>query len=488
MKRFALALGIVLVVAACGGDSDENEVGEAVTVSSSDGKAQLTLVAGSLPDGIDAGDVQIEWAIGTSTEPGAPAVGVRLEPDGLVLNESALLRLELPDTVGDEFAVVHVSGDGFEFIDGGVEMADNRSFLVTSINHFSYVFMYNVEGVTTSIVSADPSVVGVGQSQLVKWEVWLEPRSFGLWIPTDLDGGKSRLWTFSEGQLSDDPSRFWGEARWWTEGRGSWDPDFVNPPPVLDDVLVSFAASSTCTKVNSNDPRVQARLTFSTTIKAKGEIVDTNFLKLAESLGQAAQFGTSERFEDGKSVPFDADIGQGFEAGFTVLDRIESECVASVETTTTSSTSSTSTTTTVASTTSVPAPGDPGADIVDGHAEEGSIRFTMEVAGDGQALAEDPDTKWYSLEYTVQHPDGIFVVDGKFSDTGFKGRVFDADFNLLVDADINGEWTDPSTAVITVDNIPFDWPIDSYEQYLDVRITNTDGSETTYVDSFVWQR
>ena len=42
--------------------------------------------------------------------------------------------------------------------------------------------------------------------------------------------------------------------------------------------------------------------------------------------------------------------------------------------------------------------------------------------------------------------------------------------------------------MITVDGIPFEWPIDSYEQYLSVRITNTDGSETTYVDSFDWQR
>jgi hypothetical protein len=366
VKRIAFALGIVLVVAACGGDSEENEASDAATVSSSDGKAELTLAAGSLPEGISAEDLQIEWAVGSSTEPGAPAVGVRLEPDGLILNEPASLRLELPDTVGDQFAVVHVSGDGFEFTDGEVEVAESRSFLVTSINHFSKIAVYNVEGLTTTNTSADPSVVGVGQSQLLKWEVWLEPISFGLWIPTDSDGDKSQLWTFDEGQLSDKPSQFTGRADWLVDGGVSWDPLLAFPSPVLDDVLASFAASSTCTKVNSIDPWVETRITFSTTVKSKGEVVDTEFLRLAESLGQPAPVGKSAEyeageFEGGETIPFDAKIGQEVEAGLFVREIVESECVASAEDSTTSSTSSTtsSTSSTTSSTTTTAPPTSP---------------------------------------------------------------------------------------------------------------------------------
>ena len=87
MKRLTLVLGLVFIVAACGGgESGENGSGAGI-VSSPDGKAVLTVAAGSLPDGVTVDDLQIDWAEGLSDEPGAPGVGVRLSPDGLVLSE-----------------------------------------------------------------------------------------------------------------------------------------------------------------------------------------------------------------------------------------------------------------------------------------------------------------------------------------------------------------------------------------------------------------
>jgi hypothetical protein len=373
MMRLVLLVGLLFVLAACGGGGADEDASGALAVSSPDGKAVLTLAPGSLPDDVSVDDVQIEWAAGASSGPGTPSVGVRLVPDGLVLNGAASLRLEVPDTVGDQFIVVHVSEGGFEFIGGELDVVDSETFLVTPVEHFSSILMTNVEGLATIITSADPSVVGVGQDQSVSWDIWLEPVSFGVWIPLGPGSDQSQLWTFDDVRLSANRDQFRGHADWWIGGQGSWDPTLARPVPVIDDVVVSFTGSSTCTEVNSIDPKVMGQIKTTMTVKDKGEIVDTDLFRFAAALGQTTPTGKTPDTDGlGNAIPFSATIGKEVDGGFVVRDTVESECTTSgAETTTSSSTTtspaatSSSTTSTTSSTTTAPptSPVPPGLDL-----------------------------------------------------------------------------------------------------------------------------
>ena len=202
MRRIAFALGLMFVVAACGGILGEPTDDGTTIVSSADGRAVLTFAAESLPEGVNATDVHVEFIDVTSTEPGAPGVVVRLTPDGLVLNEPASLRFELPDMGGNQIVVTHVTEKGFEFVGGTIEDIGDQRHLVTPVEHFSLFAATVVEGLTTIVGSADPAIVDVGQSQLVTWEVWIEPISFGMWIPIGPNAEQVQFVMIDDVQLS----------------------------------------------------------------------------------------------------------------------------------------------------------------------------------------------------------------------------------------------------------------------------------------------
>lgn len=347
MRGIALVLGLVLVVAACGGDSDEAEADGTTTVSSADGRAVLTFAAESLPEGISSEDVHIDWIEGTSSEPGAPGVVVRLAPDGLVLDEPASLRLELPDMGSSQLVVTHVSDAGFEFVGGSIENVADQLFLVTPVDHFSILSMAIVEGITTVVTSADPSIVAVGQSQLVTWDVWIEPISFGVWIPVGPKAEQVQFITIDEVELSRDPDRHWGEIG--RSGSGetgtntSWDPVYDRSQAVsIDDVLVSFVGTSTCTSANSINPQVSADVGVTMTVTARGESVANTLFKLGDALGKPDAFEQSGDTENLTGVLlWGAALWSDVNGQLFIIDTVDSECVASTEDTTTTSTTTT---------------------------------------------------------------------------------------------------------------------------------------------------
>lgn len=118
--------------------------------------------------------------------------------------------------------------------------------------------------------------------------------------------------------------------------------------------------------------------------------------------------------------------------------------------------------------------------------EHGSHILTMTVAGEGQEMAESEDTKWYDPVFTVDTPDGTFVVDAKFSRGTFDGKVFDAGYSLIEDATIEADWVTPSILRVVVDNPQNDTGADGILVELTARIIEPDGSEKDYESSSVW--
>jgi hypothetical protein len=120
---------------------------------------------------------------------------------------------------------------------------------------------------------------------------------------------------------------------------------------------------------------------------------------------------------------------------------------------------------------------------------QGSLVFTITVEGDGQALAESPDTQWYQPVFEFDTADGAFTIDGTWAQgRPFKGRAFDTNFKLIVDADITGEWTSPNTMVITADNFGSDELPAVVKVILGVRVTKDDGKEGNYGDFAKWEQ
>ena len=347
MRRIAFAFGLMFVVAACGGVFGGSTVDGPTIVSSADGRAVLTFAAESLPEGINATDVHVEWFDVTSTEPGAPSVVVRLTPDGLVFNEPASLRFQLPDMDGNQIVVTHASQDGFEFVGGTIEDIGDHRHLVTPVEHFSLFAATVVEGLTTVVGSADPTIVGVGQAQLVTWEVWIEPISFGMWIPIGPDAKQVQFVTIDDVNLFKDLEDYWGDIdRSGTGKRGanaSWDPDYDYTKPVfLDDVFVSFASTAVCTSVNSIDPRVSAAVLVTMTVTARGDTVSNTLFALGDAL---AQNDATERSGDTGDLTgvltFGAQLWSDVSGQLFVSDTVESDCVAGADDTTTSSSTTT---------------------------------------------------------------------------------------------------------------------------------------------------
>lgn len=358
MKRIGLGLGVMLILVACGGgDSGSSEVSadtsKAATVSSLDGKAILTLSAGSLPDGVTGDDLQIDWAEGISDEPGAPVAGVRLAPDGFVLNEVASLRFELPDSVGDQLMVVHVTQSAFRFIDGIIEEADDGTrFFTTSVDHFSTIYVYGENTATTLIAKASPETVTVDQSHLVTAEVWFEPTPFHVWIreiPEGTDAEfatQSRRYTFENLRPTGigNSAIFWAEDDPDYEGPASWDPHYVRPVGTVDDVVVTFTGSSTCIEANSVDPDIQLGVSVEVELAAKGNLVSTSFLTFSRVVGTDVTEGFSDNDPDTVGAdwtPLSAAVGETLKGSVSIRGAAESECGTSTTSTTTVPTTTT---------------------------------------------------------------------------------------------------------------------------------------------------
>jgi hypothetical protein len=346
VKQLGLGLGLLLILAACGGadggngdlnaDTAVGDTAVSATVSSPDGKAVLTLSAGSLPDGVTADNLQIDWAEGISDEPGAPVVAVRLAPDGLVLNEGASLRIELPDSVGDDLMVAHVTAGGFSFIGGSIEEADGIRFFTTSVDHFSTVVISDVPGVTTLIARASPDTVTVDQTQQVTAEVWFEPIPITVLIPTGHGIEQTRLYTFDNVRPLGNPSLHKGIISW----RGTqWEPNWRRPVVTVDDVIVTFAGSSVCRAVNSIDPDFWFSVEVEMELATEGSVIDEPLFQFSRALGLEYT-----RSYDSRDVPVSAAVGDTFEARVMVNGTVASECVKSGTSDTTAGSESPSTT------------------------------------------------------------------------------------------------------------------------------------------------
>lgn len=105
-----------------------------------------------------------------------------------------------------------------------------------------------------------------------------------------------------------------------------------------------------------------------------------------------------------------------------------------------------------------------------------SHNFTLEVEGDGEALATSGDTKWYITEFTVDSPSGSFVVEAKWSRGEFRGRAFDSGRALIDGAEVTAEWTDNSRLEVKLEAPGLSTPATKFDVLLLVRMLNPDGS------------
>ncbi len=130
MKRWVVLAGMVLALAACGGAGDEvGSNDDRAVIESSDGMASLTLSPASLPEGVSIDEVQLDVLVDETAEPGAPLLAVRMQPDGLVLSESAELTIALSEALEGGFMAIHMSGDLIEFLDGDIQQTTMGSRL-----------------------------------------------------------------------------------------------------------------------------------------------------------------------------------------------------------------------------------------------------------------------------------------------------------------------------------------------------------------------
>ena len=130
----------------------------------------------------------------------------------------------------------------------------------------------------------------------------------------------------------------------------------------------------------------------------------------------------------------------------------------------------------------------PAANILSLLVTQGSLVFTVVVDGDGQAMAEAPNTQWHQPIFTFGTPDGAFEIRGTWTRSGqFEGKVFDEDFKLIGEATVTGEWTSSDTMVITASGFGSDDLPNLVKLELGVRITEADGSISTFGDVATWE-
>jgi len=286
MRRWSWVAAVVVVASACGGGTSDSdaaaiEVSAAATVESSDGLASLSFPPGSLPDGMSAGDVQVQVVIDESPEPGIATVAVQLSPDGLALAQDAALTVVLPETLHDGLIAIHSSGDTIEFVTGDIENNAGVVSFTTPIRHFSRFHLFkpafelSVVGVPEQLVEGETHTVNV---TLTNGD---EPFSFWYHLAADPEG-TARLFTFSPPQppFEIDMLAHWGKIN--QDSQGLWSPE--EAPVDIERTSTGWkgSASSICQKRHSASPSAVARLNANWTLVERGEPVTNELYQFGQ--------------------------------------------------------------------------------------------------------------------------------------------------------------------------------------------------------------
>jgi hypothetical protein len=341
-----------LLVSACGGDSAEPTSTE--IVASGDVSATLSLVPGSLPEGVSSDDVQVTVQVEESGEPGAPRLAVQLLPDGLVLAEPATLTIPLPEALQNGFMAIHTSGDSIEFLDGDIIPRDNGVVAFeASVGHFSVVSFYDDSFVDVSL-SVWPLPVAVGQQQAADALITYESAPVSLWLRFGSDPeGTVRLVEFSSPRSPsrEEKIRFvWGLV----SGRGFWDPTekmdtfFVERDQRQIDSetkqitgTLFLGSGSKCVKANSLPHYFSSKVSFELALLSLGDPVIKEFIEVARGVSGSAMVPLPSIVRDGSVELLGISPGDTFEAVQFVSDIADSVCTESAVTTSTTSTTST---------------------------------------------------------------------------------------------------------------------------------------------------
>ncbi len=125
----------------------------------------------------------------------------------------------------------------------------------------------------------------------------------------------------------------------------------------------------------------------------------------------------------------------------------------------------------------------------------GSYVFTMVVEGDGEAVTQLENLRWYNPRFKVNSdPDtnfffdeGGFAVDVKWSGAGGLGvGITDAERTPIPGAEAIVEWVDAGTLVVTVTGIEDGPPILNSRIELVARLENDDGTSFDYEDNAIF--
>ncbi|MBI2867817.1 MAG: hypothetical protein HYX97_05735 [Chloroflexi bacterium] len=165
------SLLIMLIAAACGGGSSPaKRTPPEQTVTSRDGRANLAIPTGALPDGVDVRSVRITELAGDAVplqaSAGAPLAAYRLEPDGLVFRSPITLKVTVPIS-GAEVSLpllLIIGRNGVEMLQDVTATLDPGAGTLSvegKIAHFTDIAV--VQGLFTASVG-DPGDRRVGET------------------------------------------------------------------------------------------------------------------------------------------------------------------------------------------------------------------------------------------------------------------------------------------------------------------------------------
>ena len=495
MKRRHLILALVLLASACSGSDSGGETGSggengvaaasaARMVESGDGRATLSLVAGSLPEGVSPDDVQLEVIVDETAEPGAPVVAVQLLPDGLVLTEPATLTIALPEALEGGFMAIHMSGDSIEFLDGDIIQQDDGEFTFqTSIGHFSVVWVTPVGFFEVSL-SVNSEEVSVDETQDVAATITARTDPVSLWLEFDSDPDDTvRVITFSAPQPPISfvtPKIYWAHRFWSTKV----EPVEVTETPTGWETSLAF---SVCMIPNEVWPLLSSGVKFDVTLVSRGEPVPREFAQFSET-GEPVP--RESRLQVGDVRLLDISPGDTFQARTWLWENSESLCTESGATDTDTDTD---TDTKLPpghdevgdpksgsgdSENDGPAKYEPGGDLVrvsHRSEEDGKHTFIIEVDGDGRSLAESSDTQWFDVNIEVvgsQWKANVTYFGGQQQDRGVWTGPNAPGRSFLQGAVSTVTWIDMSTMEFTVDGGGEPLNVQSFTVTIGVRLSD----------------